>query len=70
MDRLGYPPLNATESRSDRADWLRLTGQAIPEQLPGPIFDHPFLCMQATIKRMGLVILLSSSSRATYRPLR
>lgn len=57
MDCLGYPLLHTTDGRSDWADWLRLTGQEIPEQLPGPIFDHPFLCMQAAINRMGLAIL-------------
>jgi LysR family glycine cleavage system transcriptional activator len=57
IDCLGYPLLHTTDGRSDWADWLRLTGQAIPEQLPGPIFDHPFLCMQATINRMGIAVL-------------
>ena len=36
--------------------WFALAKVDVPAQLPGPVFDHHFLCMQAAMNDLGIAL--------------
>ncbi|KAG1541510.1 hypothetical protein G6F50_014227 [Rhizopus delemar] len=40
--------------------WFALAKVDVPAQLPGPVFDHQFLCMQAAMNDLGIALALWS----------
>lgn len=55
-DCLGHPLLQAAGSQESWPRWFELAGVRVPAQLPGPVFDHHFLCMQAAMNDLGLAL--------------
>ncbi|WP_260397262.1 LysR substrate-binding domain-containing protein [Variovorax sp. KBW07] len=55
-DCLGHPLLQATGGLENWPRWFELAGVRVPPQLPGPVFDHQFLCMQAAMNDLGLAL--------------
>ena len=55
-DCLGHPLLQATGGLAHWPRWFELAGVRVPSQLPGPAFDHQFLCMQAAMNDLGLAL--------------
>lgn len=73
-DCLGHPLLQAASGLDSWPRWFALAGVQVPPQLPGPVFDHQFLCMQAAMNDLGLALapwcLLEEDIRADrLRPL-
>lgn len=56
-DCLGHPLLQVNGGMQDWPLWFRLAGLAVPPQLPGPVFDHHFLCMQAAMNDLGIALV-------------
>lgn len=55
-DCLGHPLLQAAGSQENWPRWFELAGVRVPAQLPGPVFDHHFLCMQAAMNDLGVAL--------------
>ncbi len=55
-DCLGLPLLQVSGCMDDWPHWFGLTGIAVPPQLPGPVFDHHFLCSQAAMNELGIAL--------------
>ena len=55
-DCLGHPLLQATGGLENWPRWFELAGVRVPPQLPGPAFDHQFLCLQAAMNDLGLAL--------------
>lgn len=73
-DCLGHPLLQVSSSMNAWPRWFGLAGVEVPSQLPGPVFDHQFLCLQAAMNELGLAMapwcLLEEDMRADrLRPL-
>ena len=73
-DCLGHPLLQVNGSMDVWPRWFALAGLEVPPQLPGPVFDHQFLCLQAAMNDLGLAMvpwcLLEEDIRADrLRPL-
>jgi LysR family glycine cleavage system transcriptional activator len=73
-DCLGHPLLQVSGGMDAWPMWFALAGLEVPSQLPGPVFDHQFLCMQAAMNDLGIALvpwcLLQDDVRADrLRPL-
>lgn len=73
-DCLRHPLLQAASGMDSWPHWFELAGVQVPPQLPGPVFDHQFLCLQAAMSDLGLALapwcLLEEDLRADrLRPL-
>jgi LysR family glycine cleavage system transcriptional activator len=73
-DCLGHPLLQVSGGMDAWPVWFGLAGLEVPAQLPGPVFDHHFLCMQAAMNDLGIALvpwcLLQEDVRADrLRPL-
>lgn len=55
-DCLGHPLLQVSSSMDAWPRWFCLAGLDVPGQLPGPVFDHQFLCMQAAMNDLGIAL--------------
>ena len=55
-DCLGHPLLQVSSSMEAWPRWFGLAGVEVPSQLPGPSFDHQFLCLQAASNDLGLAL--------------
>ncbi|GAB2470405.1 transcriptional regulator GcvA [Comamonas humi] len=55
-DCLGHPLLQVRGSMDAWPRWFGLAGLEVPSQLPGPVFDHQFLCLQAATNDLGLAM--------------
>ena len=55
-DCLGHSLLQASDGLENWPRWFELAGVRVPPQLPGPVFDHQFLCMQAAMNDLGLAL--------------
>ena len=55
-DCLGHPLLQAASGQNSWPQWFELAGLQVPPKLPGPVFDHQFLCMQAAMNDLGLAL--------------
>ncbi|WP_353234971.1 LysR substrate-binding domain-containing protein [Diaphorobacter ruginosibacter] len=56
-DCLGHPLLQVTGCVDDWPHWFGLAGLEVPTQLPGPMFDHHFLCVQAAMNDLGIALV-------------
>ena len=56
-DCLGHPLLQVNGCMSDWPHWFGLAGLAVPQQLPGPVFDHHFLSTQAAMNDLGIALV-------------
>lgn len=56
-DCLGHPLLQTAGGLENWPRWFELAGVRVPPQLPGPVFDHQFLCMQAAMNDLGLALV-------------
>ena len=56
-DCLGHPLLQVNGSMDVWPRWFALAGLEVPPQLPGPVFDHQFLCLQAAMNDLGLAMV-------------
>ena len=73
-DCLGHPLLQVSSSMDAWPRWFGMAGVEVPAQLPGPVFEHQFLCLQAAMNDLGLAMapwcLLEDDIRADrLRPL-
>ncbi|CAB3841352.1 Glycine cleavage system transcriptional activator [Achromobacter aegrifaciens] len=73
-DCLGHPLLKIAGGMDHWPRWFALAKVDVPAQLPGPVFDHQFLCMQAAMNDLGIALapwcLLEDDIRADrLRPL-
>ncbi|MNT30439.1 Glycine cleavage system transcriptional activator [compost metagenome] len=73
-DCLGHPLLKISGGMDHWPRWFALAKVDVPAQLPGPVFDHQFLCMQAAMNDLGIALapwcLLEDDVRADrLRPL-
>ncbi|MBO9329475.1 LysR family transcriptional regulator [Achromobacter xylosoxidans] len=73
-DCLGHPLLKVAGGMDHWPRWFALAKVDVPAQLPGPVFDHQFLCMQAAMNELGIALapwcLLDDDIRADrLRPL-
>lgn len=73
-DCLGHPLLKVAGGMDHWPRWFALARVDVPAQLPGPVFDHQFLCMQAAMNDLGIALapwcLLQDDLRADrLRPL-
>lgn len=73
-DCLGHPMLKVARLMDNWPRWFEIARVAVPAQLPGPSFDHQFLCIQAAMNDLGLALapwcLLEDDIRADrLRPL-
>lgn len=55
-DCLGHPLLQVSSSTEAWPQWFGLAGLQVPTPLPGPAFDHHFLCMQAAMNDLGIAL--------------
>lgn len=55
-DCLGHPLLQVAGNMDAWPRWFGLAGQDVPAQLPGPVFDHHFLSLQAAMNDMGMAM--------------
>ncbi|TDM06525.1 MAG: LysR family transcriptional regulator [Ideonella sp. MAG2] len=55
-DCLGHPLLQVAGELTHWPRWFDLAGVRVPSQLPGPVFDHQFLCLQAAANDLGLTL--------------
>lgn len=55
-DCLRHPLLQAASGMDSWPRWFDLAGVPVPPQLPGPVFDHQFLCLQAAMSDLGLAL--------------
>lgn len=74
VDCLGHALLQVADGMEHWPRWFGLAGVEVPEQLPGPVFDHQFLCLQAAMNDLGVALapwcLLEDDVRADrLRPL-
>ena len=56
-DCLGHPLLQVSGGMDAWPRWFGLAGLDVPPQLPGPVFDHQFLCMQAAMNDLGIALV-------------
>lgn len=56
-DCLGHPLLQMASRVGDWPRWLGLAGVQVPAQLPGPVFDHHFLGMEAAANDLGIAMV-------------
>ena len=56
-DCLGHPLLQVSGGMDAWPQWFALAGLQVPSQLPGPVFDHQFLCMQAAMNDLGIALV-------------
>ncbi len=56
-DCLGHPLLQVSGGMDAWPNWFALAGLQVPSQLPGPVFDHQFLCMQAAMNDLGIALV-------------
>lgn len=56
-DCLGLPLLQVSGGMDAWPKWFGLAGVEVPAQLPGPAFDHQFLCMQAAMNDLGIALV-------------
>jgi LysR family glycine cleavage system transcriptional activator len=73
-DCLGHPLLKLARAMDNWPRWFEIARVDVPAQLPGPSFDHQFLCIQAAMNDLGLALapwcLLEDDIRADrLRPL-
>ena len=73
-DCLGYPLLQVAWAMDSWPRWFDVAGVQVPTKLPGPTFDHHFLCLQAAMNDLGVALspwsLLEEDIRADrLRPL-
>lgn len=73
-DCLAHPLLKISGGMDHWPRWFALAKVDVPAQLPGPVFDHQFLCMQAAMNDLGIALapwsLLEDDIRADrLRPL-
>lgn len=54
---LGHPLLHVTGEMDAWPRWFSLAGIEVPAQLPGPVFDHQFLCVQAAMNDLGMALV-------------
>lgn len=59
-DCLGYPLLQTVGRMDEWPSWFQLALVDVPPVLPGPIFDHLFLCLHAAANEMGIALLPKS----------
>ena len=59
-DCLGHPLLKISGGMDHWPRWFALAKVDVPAQLPGPVFDHQFLCMQAAMNDLGIALALWS----------
>lgn len=57
MDCLGHPLLQVAGCMDDWPHWFGAAGLEVPSQLPGPVFDHHFLCVQAAMNDLGIALV-------------
>ena len=57
VDCLGHPLLQVSGGMDAWPQWFALAGLQVPSQLPGPVFDHQFLCMQAAMNDLGIALV-------------
>lgn len=55
-DCLGHPLLQVSGGMDAWPQWFALAGLEVPSQLPGPVFDHQFLCIQAAMNNLGIAL--------------
>ncbi|MFA4914369.1 MAG: LysR substrate-binding domain-containing protein [Burkholderiaceae bacterium] len=55
-DCLGHALLKVAGYLDHWPRWFDLAQVNVPAQLPGPTFDHQFLCMQAAMNDLGLAL--------------
>ncbi|AUT48277.1 LysR substrate-binding domain-containing protein [Achromobacter sp. AONIH1] len=55
-DCLGHPLLKVAGGMDYWPRWFALAKVDVPAQLPGPVFDHHFLCMQAAMNDLGIAL--------------
>lgn len=55
-DCLGHPLLKVSGQMDHWPRWFDLARVNVPSQLPGPTFDHQFLCMQAAMNDLGIAL--------------
>lgn len=53
---LGHPLLKVASGMDHWPRWFALAHVDVPAQLPGPVFDHQFLCMQAAMNDLGIAL--------------
>ncbi|AUL20566.1 LysR family transcriptional regulator [Bordetella holmesii] len=55
-DFVGHPLLKVRGCLDLWTQWFGLAGVDVPSMLPGPVFDHDFLSMQAASNDLGLAL--------------
>ena len=55
-DCLRHPLLKVAGGMDHWPRWFALAKVDVPAQLPGPVFDHQFLCMQAAMNDLGIAL--------------
>ena len=55
-DCLGHPLLQVRGHLNAWPQWFALAGVQVPAELPGPVFDHHFLSLQAAMNDLGLAM--------------
>ncbi|MBQ0132690.1 MAG: LysR family transcriptional regulator [Comamonas sp.] len=55
-DCLGHPLLQVRGHVNAWSQWFELAGVQVPTELPGPVFDHHFLSLQAAMNDLGLAM--------------
>ena len=55
-DCVGHPLLKVSGCLDHWTQWFGLAGVEVPSMLPGPVFDHHFLSMQAASNDLGLAL--------------
>lgn len=55
-DCVGHPLLKVAGCLDHWTQWFGLAEVAVPAMLPGPVFDHHFLAMQAASNELGLAL--------------
>ena len=55
-DCLGHPLLQVRGHMSAWPQWFEQAGVQVPPDLPGPVFDHHFLSLQAAMNDLGLAM--------------
>ena len=55
-DCLGHPLLQVRGHMTAWPQWFEQAGVQVPPELPGPVFDHHFLSLQAAMNDLGLAM--------------
>lgn len=55
-DCLGHPLLQVRGHMTAWSKWFAQAGVQVPMELPGPVFDHHFLSLQAAMNDLGLAM--------------